>query len=196
VAGAAEPAGRRDAVKHRREQIMMSVWIYLAAMIVGCIGAFADLPVFVVAALGLCITHGMMLTVRVVSAQRLHDYLAAMADDTNTADPALISDRDLDYFVMLCKACPPGPWDVEETVDTWVLFSAPAGEGLATVQILKAPKHGTPYAEFWPDQPTGELIRVCRTIIPTLVAEIRRERAAMARAMAGYPQLPDPAAQG
>jgi hypothetical protein len=46
-----------------------------------------------------------------------------------------------------------GPWVAYEDEDSWSLHTAGW-----PFQILKAPKHSTPYAEYWPDQPTGEHI--------------------------------------
>lgn len=51
----------------------------------------------------------------------------------------------------------PGPWISDENDDCWRLHSAP-DRRFPTAQILKAPKHGTPYAEYWPDKPTSEHI--------------------------------------
>lgn len=59
-----------------------------------------------------------------------------------------------------------GPWRALESRDTWTLH----GEARAfhttkakpivapSMQILKAPKHGTPYAEYWPNEFDGKLI--------------------------------------
>lgn len=59
-----------------------------------------------------------------------------------------------------------GPWFAAESRDTWSLH----GEARAfhttkkkpiiapSMQILKAPKHGTPYAEYWPNEFDGKLI--------------------------------------
>ena len=47
-----------------------------------------------------------------------------------------------------------GPWIFDEDDCCWRLHSAPDPH-FPTLQILKAPKHGTPYAEYWPDAPTG-----------------------------------------
>lgn len=51
----------------------------------------------------------------------------------------------------------PGPWTSDEDDQCWRLHSAPDRQ-FPTAQILKAPKHGTPYAEYWPDAATGEHI--------------------------------------
>jgi hypothetical protein len=45
-----------------------------------------------------------------------------------------------------------GPWDARDTEPTWSLHAG-------FMQILKAPKRGTPYAEYWPDEADAEFIR-------------------------------------
>lgn len=49
----------------------------------------------------------------------------------------------------------PRPWFVEEDEHTWVLFG---GDGPMPLQILKAPKRDTPYAEYWPNAADSALI--------------------------------------
>jgi hypothetical protein len=62
-------------------------------------------------------------------------------------------------------AATPGPWWFDEDENCWrlhgVAFKIPAQnspdgsvmipEQVVNKQILKAPKHGTPYAEYWPE---------------------------------------------
>lgn len=58
-----------------------------------------------------------------------------------------------------------GPWRSLESRDTWTLYGEARefkgklkhGAG-PSMQIIKAPKHGTPYAEFWPNAADGKLI--------------------------------------
>ncbi len=47
----------------------------------------------------------------------------------------------------------PGPWEATEDEDCWRLLGR---NGVP--QILKAPKRGTPYAEYWPDPKDAVLI--------------------------------------
>ena len=54
----------------------------------------------------------------------------------------------------LGEAAADGPWIFDEDDECWRLHSAPDPH-FPTLQILKAPKQGTPYAEYWPDEPTG-----------------------------------------
>lgn len=49
-------------------------------------------------------------------------------------------------------AASPPPWSTFDSEATWSLHS-----GLK--QILKAPKSGTPYAEYWPDESDAEFLR-------------------------------------
>jgi hypothetical protein len=48
------------------------------------------------------------------------------------------------------EAASPGPWISDDDEQCWRLHSDPDPR-FPTTQILKAPKHGTPYAEYWPD---------------------------------------------
>jgi hypothetical protein len=58
-----------------------------------------------------------------------------------------------------------GPWRSAESKDTWTLhgeareFKGKIKGGVGpSMQILKAPKHGTPYAEYWPNPVDSALI--------------------------------------
>lgn len=78
------------------------------------------------------------------------------------------------------KATKP-PWSADDSAECWRLhgtaFHVPAHGGIpeqrATLQILKAPKHGTPYAEYWPNEHDAALIlhavnshaALCRAVI-------------------------------
>src|SRR5262245_18825226 len=54
------------------------------------------------------------------------------------------------------QAATKGPWWSDEDGDMWRLHGIHAGP--LNQQILKAPKRGTPYAEYWPDQADAEFI--------------------------------------
>jgi hypothetical protein len=65
------------------------------------------------------------------------------------------------------EAATAGPWWYDDDADCWRLHGVaarlPSGiEGwpdqLVNSQILKAPKHGTPYAEYWPSDADAEHI--------------------------------------
>lgn len=58
-----------------------------------------------------------------------------------------------------------GPWRSTETKDAWCLhgearkFKGKTKDGIApSMQILKAAKRNTPYAEYWPNDADGALI--------------------------------------
>lgn len=58
-----------------------------------------------------------------------------------------------------------GPWRYMESRDTWTLhgeareFKGKLKDGFGpSMQILKAPKHGTQYAEYWPNKEDSTLI--------------------------------------
>lgn len=64
----------------------------------------------------------------------------------------------------------PGPWISDDSEDCWRLHSAPDPH-FPTAQILKAPKHGTPYAEYWPDGPTAAHITAWHPGVALAVAD-------------------------
>jgi len=66
--------------------------------------------------------------------------------------------RDLIADLAICDAATEGPWYTEEGADTWQLF----GGYLGMQQLIKAPKHGTNYAEYWPDESDAVLIAESR----------------------------------
>lgn len=51
-----------------------------------------------------------------------------------------------------------GPWWAEDSADCWRLMGGAAHPHAHGMQILKAPKHGTPYAEYWPHAADAALI--------------------------------------
>jgi hypothetical protein len=75
-----------------------------------------------------------------------------------------------------------GPWWFDESENCWRLhgvmgripaqLSGRIPEQIMNKQILKAPKHGTPYAEYWPDPADAELIVKARTDLPALLAAV------------------------
>lgn len=54
----------------------------------------------------------------------------------------------------LAEAAYPGPWISDDSDNCWRLHSSPDPR-FPTMQILKAPKRNTPYAEYWPDEATA-----------------------------------------
>lgn len=87
------------------------------------------------------------------------------------AAPATDRPVDLDAIRARCAAAVPGPWLQANDENTWILYGChpdlPGYE--AVVQILKAPKRGTPYAEYWPNPDTAAFIEHSRTDIPALL---------------------------
>jgi len=65
----------------------------------------------------------------------------------------------------------PGPWISDDDENCWRLHSEPDPKW-PTAQILKAPKHGTPYAEYWPDVPTAAHITTWHPGVALVVADM------------------------
>ena|SRR5690349_11938049 len=66
-----------------------------------------------------------------------------------------------------------GPWYALESTDHWSLhgeareFKGKTKDGIGpSMQILKAPKHGTPYAEYWPNLADGTLLVKAVNVLP------------------------------
>lgn len=76
------------------------------------------------------------------------------------------------------EAATPGPWWSDDGEDCWRLHGVaaripahgPVPEQVVNKQILKAPKQGTPYAEYWPGEADALFIIAARTDIPRLLA--------------------------
>jgi hypothetical protein len=81
-----------------------------------------------------------------------------------------IAEKIAEYRKMLAAATP-GPWIVSEDDDMWQLFGGNYGH----MQILKAPKRGTDYAEYWPDKDEANLIVNSPEIISNLIGEVERQ---------------------
>lgn len=77
------------------------------------------------------------------------------------------------------QAATTGPWWFDEDELTWRLHGVHAmipaqmdgliPEQVMNHQILKAPKTGTPYAEYWPNEADAAFIVAARTDVPRLV---------------------------
>jgi hypothetical protein len=94
------------------------------------------------------------------------------------AELAAIRDRE--------QAATPGPWWFDEDDEVWRLHGVRAripawqvpGSGalipeqIVNAQILKAPKSGTPYAEYWPGEADAAFIVAARSDVPRLVAAV------------------------
>lgn len=68
----------------------------------------------------------------------------------------------------------PGPWYAEENDACWQLFAEQRlhGQFVHPLQLLKAPKRGTPYAEYWPTANDGALIANAREDVPAMAADV------------------------
>lgn len=69
------------------------------------------------------------------------------------------------------QAAYPGPWISDDNEDCWRLHSKPDPHR-PSMQILKAPKHDTPYAEYWPDEPTAAHIVAWHPGVALVVADM------------------------
>lgn len=79
---------------------------------------------------------------------------------------------ELDRLITLEDNATRAPWWQEDTSDAWMLFGGdPSAHGL---QLIKAPKHGTPYAEYWPTPQDAALIIALRTGARASLAGRRR----------------------
>ncbi|HZL94052.1 MAG TPA: hypothetical protein VFB99_10425 [Vicinamibacterales bacterium] len=87
----------------------------------------------------------------------------------------------------ICDAATPGPWATEENDVCWQLFAEVRldGEVVHPQQLIKAPKRGTVYAEYWPNAGDSRFITSARTgwpealdLIEQLVAKIQDWEAA------------------
>jgi hypothetical protein len=67
------------------------------------------------------------------------------------------------------QAATPAPWETEDSESCWKLFGAvrPYAHPL---QLIKAPKRDTPYAEYWPGAADSDFIVAARTAMPALLA--------------------------
>ncbi len=101
--------------------------------------------------------------------------------------PEPMSEERLAEITARHAAATEGPWWFDESANCWRLHgiggrmpSVPSlniGEQTVNKQILKAPKHGTPYAEYWPDPEDAELIVNAWVDERDLLAEVKRLRA-------------------
>ena len=87
-----------------------------------------------------------------------------MADDPLSAALEQVGER--------AQAATPGPWEAEENEDCWELYGA-VRPMLHPLKLIKAPKHGTPYAEYWPLPNDADFIAHARTDVPRLLAAFR-----------------------
>lgn len=101
-----------------------------------------------------------------------------------TSEP--LTDQTLAEIRQRAAVATEGPWWFDEDDNCWRLHGVhgripadPIGipEQVINHQILKAPKRGTTYAEYWPNAADAAFISRSREDIPALLAEIDRLRA-------------------
>lgn len=86
----------------------------------------------------------------------------------------------LETWRAIAEAATPAPWWFDESDQCWRLHGVaaripappPLHEQIVNKQILKAPKCGTPYAEYWPEPADARFIIAARTAMPRLLAAI------------------------
>lgn len=113
---------------------------------------------------------------------------------TDTPAPAEALSREQ---LEALKGHTPGPWYGEDSPMFWQLFARqicpvdalvdpavkeifPNGMEVHPLQLLKAPKGGTPYAEYWPDEADARLIAAAPDLLTTALAALARAEAAEA----------------
>lgn len=97
--------------------------------------------------------------------------------------------RNLTADIALCDAATVGPWWEQDNEATWQLFGGEYGQ----YQLIKAPKYGTDYAEYWPPAEDARFIAEARTGWPHAIrraidaeAEVERQRKLMRYAQDMY----------
>jgi hypothetical protein len=109
----------------------------------------------------------------------------------NPTTPEPMSDAHLAEVAARLDAATEGPWWADDSDNCWRLFGVwhrippqlggKIPEQVVKKQILKAPKHGTPYAEYWPADADADFIVNAPSDIRALLAEVRRNRAVLER---------------
>lgn len=88
----------------------------------------------------------------------------------------LTNEQDADYLAEIRArhaAATDGVWRAQDGEQCWTLHADP-------VQILKAPKTGTPYAEYWPNEADAALLEHAHADIGWLLRELAEFQAANA----------------
>ena len=95
------------------------------------------------------------------------------------------------------QAATPGPWWSDQDDGVYRLHGVagripaqdPIPEQVMNKQIAKAPKQGTPYAEYWPDEADDAFITQARTDLPRLLAAVERVLELAERPSTGIPPV-------
>ena len=105
--------------------------------------------------------------------------------------PAGLLRRAAELMKTRAGAATPGPWEAEDHGDCWQLFGA-AVPGFPPLQLIKAPKHGTLYAEYWPAPADSAHIAAWHPGVALAVAAVLKHRASGHGDLAGEPGGADP----
>lgn len=83
--------------------------------------------------------------------------------------------RDWHKDMELCKKASEGPWHFTDTEDVWMLFGGFNGH----MQLIKAPKNSSEYAEYWPETDDAVFISETRAALPYWLQQysVEKERA-------------------
>lgn len=82
--------------------------------------------------------------------------------------------RAADLIEQRAASATPAPWTARDGDETWSLHGGEWGQ----IQIAKAPKTGTPYAEYWPTHGDSAWITTMSPQIAEPLAALLRECAA------------------
>ncbi|WP_342409843.1 hypothetical protein [Paenibacillus sp. FSL R10-2778] len=80
-----------------------------------------------------------------------------------------MTQRDWQKDIAMCEAATEGPWTDSEDDSMWMLF----GGHMGAMQLIKAPKRSTPFAEYWPDKVDVNFIKGARTALPYWLKEAK-----------------------
>jgi hypothetical protein len=89
---------------------------------------------------------------------------------TGSESPAATIRRAATLMRERAEAATRGPWEAEESDDCWQLFGAVTPH-THPLQLIKAPKHGTPYAEYWPHAADSAHIASWHPLVALIVAD-------------------------
>lgn len=98
---------------------------------------------------------------------------AALRQQQAKAGDLPAGDRDVLADLAICQAATPPPWLWDES-DTTMRLIGDFGPNRHGMQILKAPKKGTPYAEYWPNEADAAFIAAARDGWPWALGEIQK----------------------
>lgn len=89
----------------------------------------------------------------------------------NDEDPVRRLHAAVETIRKRANSASPGPWIYDEDEQCWRLHSD-SDPGFPSMQILKAPKYGTPYAEYWPKPADADHIVRWHPGVAKLVANL------------------------